>query len=152
MVDPRAGTGGGEHAERQRDRDRDDEAEQRQFGRGRQAIADFSRDGLAGGERIAEIAMCKIGGVAEELLDQRLVEAEFLADLLDRLLGRRRSRKIRRGIAGQRAGQQERDDHDPDQTGDREHQPLADHGQHEQLPPRMQFAPLPLAGRGRGWG
>jgi len=28
----------------------------------------------------------EIGGVTEELLDQRLVETEFLADLLDRLL------------------------------------------------------------------
>ena len=74
--------------------------------------------------------MRKIGSVAEELLDQRLVEAEFLADLLDRLLGRHGPGEIRRGITGQRARQEERDDYDPDQARDREHQPLADHGQH----------------------
>ena len=132
MVDPRAGPGRGENAERNRDHDRDDEAEQRQFGGRRQAVADFGRDRLAGGERIAEIAMGEIVGVAEELLDQRLVEAELLADLLDRLLVRRGTGEIRRGIAGQRARQQERDDHDPDQARDRKHQPLADHGQHGQ--------------------
>jgi len=50
MIDPRARAGCGEYAERQRDGDRNDEAEQRQFGRCRQAIADFSRDRLACGE------------------------------------------------------------------------------------------------------
>ena len=74
--------------------------------------------------------MGEIDGVAEELLDQRLVETELLADLLDRLLGRRGAGEIRRGIAGQRARQQEGDDHDPDQARDREQQALADHGQH----------------------
>ena len=38
--------------------------------------------------------------------------------------------KYAAGIARQRARQQERDDHDPDQRRDRKHQPLADHGQH----------------------
>ena len=131
MVDPRAGPGRGENAERDRDHDRNHKPEQRQFGGRRQAVADFGRDRLAGGERIAEIAMREIVGIAEELFDQRLVEAEFLADLLDRLLGRGGTREIGRGIAGQRARQQERDDHHPDQRRDREHQPLADHGQHE---------------------
>src|ERR1700730_14107489 len=131
MVDPRAWTGGGEHAKRDRDHDRNNQAEQRQLGGRRQAVADFSRHRLAGGERIAEIAMRKIRAVAEELLDQRLVEAEFLADLFDRLLIRRGSGEIRRGIAGQRARQQEGDDDDPDQARDRKHQPFADHGQHD---------------------
>ena len=130
MVDPRARAGGGEHAEWQRDHDRDEKAEQRQFSRSRQAVADFGRDRLAGGERIAEIAMREIGGIAEELFDQRLVEAEFLADLLDRLFVRGRTCEIGGGIAGQRARQQKRDDHNPDQRRDREHQPLAYHGQH----------------------
>jgi hypothetical protein len=71
----------------------------------------------------------------EELLDQRLVEAEFLADLLDRLLVRGGACEIRRRIAGQRTGQEERDDDDPDQARDREPQPLADQGQHGKLPP-----------------
>jgi hypothetical protein len=53
----------------------------------RQPVADFGGDRLARGERIAEIAMGEIVGVAEELLDQRLVETEFLPDLLDRFLG-----------------------------------------------------------------
>jgi hypothetical protein len=75
--------------------------------------------------------MGEIGGIAEELLDQRLVEAELLADLLDRLLVGRGAGEIGRGIARQRTGQQERDDHHPDQGRDREHQPLADHGQHD---------------------
>ena len=133
MVDPRARPGRGQHAERDRDHDRNQQPEQRQFGGSRQAVADFGRDRLAGGQRIAEIAMGEIVGVAEELLDQRLVEAEFLADLLDRFLGRGGAGEIRRRIAGQRARQQEGDDDDPDQRRDREHQPLADHGQHGAL-------------------
>ena len=140
MVDPRARAGCGEYAERQRDGNRNDKAEQCQLGRCRQAIADFSRDRLACCERIAEIAVGEIGGVTEELLDQRLVEAEFLADLLDRLLVRRGAGEIRRGIAGQRPRQQERDDHDPDQARDREHQPLADHGQHDVPRRRLRHA------------
>ena len=77
--------------------------------------------------------MGEIIGVAEELLDQRLVEAELLPDLLDCFLGRGGSGEIGGGIAGQRARQQESDDHDPDQARDRKHQPLADHGQHGAL-------------------
>ena len=134
MVDPRARPGRRQHAERHRDHDRDEQAEQRQFGRGRQAVADFGGDRLAGGERIAEIAMREIVDVAEELLEQRLVETELLADLLDRLLGRGGPGEIRRRIARQRARQQEGDDHDPDQRRDRDHQPLADHGQHGASP------------------
>jgi hypothetical protein len=130
MIDPRTRPGGGQHAERNGDHDRHKEAQQRQLGRGRQAVADFGGDRLACGQRIAEIAMREIVGVAEELLDQRLVEAELLADLLDRLLGRGGSCKIRRRIARQRARQQERDDHHSDQRRNRKHQPLADHGQH----------------------
>src|ERR1043166_9168844 len=77
--------------------------------------------------------MGEIVGVTEELLDQRLVEAELLPDLLNRLLGRGGAGEIGRGIAGQRARQQEGDDDDPDQARDREHQPLADHAQHGAL-------------------
>ncbi len=130
MIDPATRPCRRKHAERQRDRNRDDEAEQGQLGGGRQAIADFGRDRLAGGQRIAEIAMSEILCVAEELLDQRLVEAELLPDLLDRFLGRRGAGEIGRGIAGQRARQQEGDDDDPDQARDREHQSLADQAQH----------------------
>ena len=95
---------------------RQDQAEQRQLGGGRQARADLGRDRLAGGQRIAEIAARQIGDVVAELLEQRLVEAELLPDLLDRLLGRGGPGEIGRRVAGQRARQQERDDDDPDQA------------------------------------
>src|SRR4051812_12098238 len=75
--------------------------------------------------------MGEIVGVAKELLDQRLVEAEFFPDLLDGFFRCGGSGEIRRGIARQRAGEQEGDDDDPDQRGNREHQALADHGQHD---------------------
>jgi hypothetical protein len=42
----------------------------------------------------------EIVGVAEELLDQRLVEAELLADLLDAFLGRGGSAKYAAGSPG----------------------------------------------------
>ena len=130
MVDQRARLGRGQNAERDRDDDRNDQTEQRQLGRGRQPIADLGRDRLAGGERVAEIAVRQIDDVAEELHDQRLVEAELVADLLDRLLRRGGAGEIGRRIAGQRARQQEGDDHHADQARDRHRQPLEDHGQH----------------------
>ena len=46
MIDPGARPRRRQHAERQRDRNGDDEAEQRQFGRSRQAVADFGRNRL----------------------------------------------------------------------------------------------------------
>src|SRR4051794_17311403 len=130
MIDPRSRPRRRQHAEWNRDDDRDDEAEQRQLGGGRQAGADLGCDRLARRERIAEIALGEIVGVAEELLDQRLVEAEFFPDLLDGFLRCGGPSEIRGGIARQRAGQQEGDDDDPDQRRNREHQALADHGQH----------------------
>ena len=78
-----------------RDHDRDDEAEQRELGGRRQAVADFGRDRLAGGQRVAEIAMREIVGVADELLGQRLVEAELLADLRRSPPWSRRARRNR---------------------------------------------------------
>ena len=61
----------------------------------------------------------EIVDVAHELLGQRLVETELLADLLDRLRGGGGTGEIGRRIAGQRAGQQEGDDDDADQARDR---------------------------------
>ena len=117
-------------AERHRDDDGDDEAEQRQFRRRRQPRAQFGQHRLPGGQRIAEIAVGEIDDVAAELLDQRLVEAELDADFLDRLRRRGRSGEIGRRIARQRAGQQERHDHDADQARDRHRRALEDHRQH----------------------
>ncbi len=44
--------------------------------------------------------MSEIAGVTEELLDQRPVETEFLADLLDRLLSRGGTGEIAAGSPG----------------------------------------------------
>ena len=68
--------------------------------------------------------MAEIGDVAAELNDQRLVEAEFDTDLLDRLLVRGGASEIGRRIAGQRARQQKGDDDHPDQVRDDQHHAL----------------------------
>ena len=133
MIDQRAGPGRRQDAERHRDQHRDDQAEQRQLGRGRQPGLDFLADRLAGGQRVAEIAVREIVDVAAELHDQRLVEAELHADLLDRLLGRGGPGEIGRRIAGQRARQQEGDDHDADQARHRHQHSLEDHAEHRRL-------------------
>ncbi len=130
MIDERSRLGRGEDAERHRDQHRDDQAEQRQLGRGRQAVADVGHDRLAGGERCAEIAAREVGHVVAELHDQRLVEPELDADLLDRLLGRGGPREIGGRIAGQRARQQERDDDHADQARQGNQRSLEDHSQH----------------------
>ena len=87
-------------------------------------VCDLGRDRLAGGERGAEIAAREIGDVAAELDDQRLVEAELHADLLDRLLGGGGAGEIGGRVARQRPRQQEGDDHHADQ---------ARHGEQEAL-------------------
>ncbi len=137
MIDPGIRPRCRENAERQRDRHGDEQTEQGQLGRGRKAVADLGRNRLAGGQRVAEIAARKVSDIAAELHGQRFVEPEVLADLLDRFLGRCRTREIRRRIARQRTREQERHDHDPDQARDREHQPLCDHAKHETFLARL---------------
>src|SRR5437764_144786 len=94
MIDDRPGPRRGQDTERYRDQHRDDEAEQRQLGRSRQPGANVAGDRLPGGERGAEVAVCEVGDIAAELHDQRLVEAELDADLLDRFLRGCRPREI----------------------------------------------------------
>ncbi len=130
MVDQRALLDRGENAERHRDQHRDDEPHQGEFRRRRQARGDVGDDRLPGRQRLAEVAMGEIDDVAQELLRQRLVEAELLADVLDRLRARRRPREIGRSVSGQHAGEEERDDDDADQAGDHRQQPLSDLPQH----------------------
>ena len=50
---------------------------------------------LAGAERVAEIAVRQVADIGDELLGQRLVEAELGADLGDRLRARRQARRSR---------------------------------------------------------
>ncbi len=68
--------------------------------------------------------MTEIGDVTPELYDQRLVETEFDADLLDRLLVCGGAGEIGSRIAGQRARQQKGDDDHPDQVRDHQHHAL----------------------------
>ena len=77
--------------------------------------------------------------VADELHGQRLVEPELYADLLDRLLGGGGAGEVGGRVAGQRARQQERDDHHADQARQGDHHALERHAQHE--------TPRPLPGR-----
>ena len=68
--------------------------------------------------------------VTRELFGQRLVEAERLADLGDRLRRRRRAGEIHRRVAGQHARQQKRHDDDADQRRNDGHEALKDIRQH----------------------
>ena len=130
VVDERVGVGGGEDAERHRDPHGEDQPEQGQLGGGRQPRADLGRHRLAGGERRPHVAARQVAHVADELLRQRLVEAELHPDLLDRLLGGGGPGEVGGRIARQRARQQERDDDDADQARHRQQQALQHHAQH----------------------
>ena len=112
----------------------DQQAEQRQFGRCRQPRGEFGKHRPAGGERIAEIAVGEVVDVAHELLRQRLVQPERLADLGDRLRRRRGAGEIHRRIAGQHARQQKRDDDDADQRRNHGHEAAKDVGEHAAAP------------------
>ena len=95
MVDPGALLHRRQHAQRNGDDDGQDQGEQRELGRGRQAGGDLGHHRLAGGERVAEIAVQQIADIGDELLGQRLVEAELGADLRDRLRARGQARRNR---------------------------------------------------------
>ena len=144
MVDQRAGMCRRRDAERHRDQHRHQQAEQRQLGRRRQPALDLLADRLAGGQRIAEVAVGQIVDVIAELHDERLVETKLDADLLDRLLGRGRPREIGGWITRQGTRQQECDDDDADQARHREHRALQDHAQHG-------YCPGPLPRLGSSW-
>ena len=140
MIDERALLHRGEDAERHRDQHRDDEADSVSSAEAGSREAMSVEHRLAGGQRLAEIAVGEVDDIAHELLRQRLVEAELLADLLDRLRRRRRPGEIGRGVAGQHAGQQEGDDDDADQARDRRQQPFSDL-HHASRPPRGRVSP-----------
>ena len=73
--------------------------------------------------------MRQIAQIVEELHGQPSVEAESRAHLVDGLLARRRTGEKRRGIAGQRAREQERHDHDAGEARQRRSEAPADHAQ-----------------------
>ena len=68
----------------------------------------------------ADVAAAEIVDIAEELFGQGPVEAERLADVLDRLRRCGRAREIGSGVARQHASQQKCDNDDADQTWDRD--------------------------------
>ena len=143
-------------AERHRDQHRDDQAKQRQLGRRRKPRLDLVAHGLAGGERVAEVAVREIGDVLHELDVERLVEPELHADLLDGFLGGGGAGEVGGRVARQRTRQQERDDHHADQARHGHQQSLEDHHQHGRRPLIHNAAavsvrsPPPLGGWGRG--
>ena len=130
MVDPGALLHRRQHAQRNGDDDGQDQGEQGELGRGRQAGGDLGHHRLAGAERVAEIAVRQIADIGDELLGQRLVEAELGADLGDRLRACRQAGEIGRRIARQQPRQHEGDDDDPDDARDRRRQPRQQQLQH----------------------
>jgi hypothetical protein len=136
VVDERTLPHGRQRTERHRDQGGDHKADEGQFSRGRQPGRDIGRDGLTRGQGFAEVAVGEISDIADELLRQRLIEAELLAHLLDRLRRGGRSGEISRGVARQHPGEQEGDDDDPDQARDHGREAPADLFQHGLTPPR----------------
>ena len=130
VVDPGALFYRRQDAERDGDEHGNHQAEQRQFGRCRQPRGEFGEHRPSGGERIPEIAVSELADIARELLWQRLVQPQRLADLGDRLRRRGGAGEIDRRIAGEHARQQKCDDDDADQRRKDGHEPAKDVGEH----------------------
>ena len=77
-----------------------------------------SHDRLSG-ERHAEIAARQLSEIIDELQRQAAVEAELMADLLDRLFGRAPVRQKGRRVTRKGTSQQEGDDDDADDARQR---------------------------------
>src|SRR5258708_40178406 len=93
-----------ENTERHSNRDREEQTQQRELSRCRQAASDFGRHRATGRQRIAEIAVGEIVNVAGELVGQRPVEPERLADFGYRLRGGGRSGEVDGWVARQYPG------------------------------------------------
>jgi hypothetical protein len=149
--------GSEQDAEHQRDRER----RQRQQQRRRQPLQDQLRYRRLLAERETEVERHDALDVNEELLGQRLVEAELLPELLDEDLvtGAGLARHHDRGIAGRKPDQEEVEDDDREQDDHALHDTLSDEGEHDQIAmrsgwsqPQRRCAPSPACGGGQGRG
>src|SRR5207244_3299568 len=131
VVDPGARVSRGQDTQGKRDGDGEGQGRHRQFQGGGQPYLKIREDGLAGGERGAQIAAGQVPEVEEKLFGKGPVEAQLRANLFDGLPARSRAGEVGGGVTGQRSGQDERH-HDnpgharqgrqqaaPDQTPDR---------------------------------
>ena len=91
----------GEHAERDRERHGDQRGEEGEEQRVSEPLADLFADRVLAGPGGAEIALDGAAEPVEVAFGQRLVEAEILADVFDRLRGRRLAEIGGGEIAGQ---------------------------------------------------
>ena len=110
------------HAEDDRPRHRGD----RQPERRHESLADLDADGTLGAQRSAEVAVHDAGDEAQELLRQRLVEAQILAHQRDRFRRRVGAGGKARRIAGQQMDEQEGQRADQQQRRDQPEQALDD--------------------------
>ncbi len=127
-IDARSDFGRRQDAERYADDCRDQERVGRNQDRVRHPLLDQVRDRRARQQRNAEVALHGVPEPGAVLDDQRTIEAEQLADLVDPLLGRVVAGQHQRRIAGHQM--QQRKDHERRKDDDRHdlQQPPADQG------------------------
>ena len=115
--DHRTGPQAGEQTEGKADGQCQDEGCRRQLYRGGKPRCEVAQHRLAARGRRAEIAMGQLADIVEELHGERPVEPQLSADLGDAFCVGGGTRVIGCGVAGQRPGEQERDDDDADDAG-----------------------------------
>ena len=130
-VEAATGAEASENTEEQRKRNREEEGDEREAERHRQALGDFLGDGLPAVERRAQIALHHVAQPVAVLDDERPVELELVADLLDGAgwsVGPAGEglRRVTRDEGGE-AEHEERDDQENRHEGE---QPPRDHPQH----------------------
>lgn len=124
MIDDGVRLGRRPHAQRQRDQHGERQREEGQLDRCGQSLEQIGQHGLAGRERVAEIALAQVIGVVEELHRKAAIETELRADFGDRCLVGRGAREVGGGVSRQRMRQQESHQDDADEAGDGAEQSL----------------------------
>ena len=89
------------------------------------------RHGLARFVRLAEIAVGVAVHLVDVLLDERLIRAEAMVELVDRLLRREGAENLTTDVAGQHVRQREDDDRQQEQRDDRQRDATDQEDEHE---------------------
>ena len=128
-VDEAARVARRQQCDRDRERQRDDQRVEQQLEGGRQAVAEDRRHRLVAGQRVAEVAREDAAQPVEVADEERIVEVELVAELLQ-LLGRGvDAQQLLGGVARQQLDDREGQERHAPQDGDRRRQPVADQPQ-----------------------
>ena len=147
-VGPAVAPDGRQHADAHAEDHRPRHAGHGEPERRHEALGDLGADRPLGAQRPAEVAAQRAGDEADELLVQRLVQAEVLADEFDGFRSRVLARGEPRGVARQQVDEQEHQHRDDEQRRGEAGEPLGDVLEHARRDRRIEKEPRRSGRRG----